>query len=361
MQNKIKKIMCFFHKKIVSSSFLFLLVLPASTNFQLKDFGFGTGGVGNATSTNYSMNAITGEVSAGSLSGSNFSLGSGLTFTNQANVPIAPTFTNPNNYYNKLHLVINTSNNAGDAKFALAISKDNFVTTQYIKSDNTIGNTLALTDYRTYTLWGSAVGIDVIGLLSNTAYTVKAKAIQGKGNETAYGPIASAATVSPTLTFDIDVSATDTKTNPPFSINFGDLSPNAIVDSPEKIWIDFSTNGESGGKVYVIGKNGGLLSDTRSYLINSVSGDLSALTEGFGAQALSATQTSGGPLVIAPAYSQTGNNVAITDSAVREIFTTSAPIVGGRGSFLLKAKASSVTPSASDYAEIFTVIASGSF
>ncbi len=63
--------------------FLFF-VLPSSTNYKLDSLGFGGGGLGNGTSSNYSINAISGEVSAGSLSGTSYDLGSGLSFVQQA-------------------------------------------------------------------------------------------------------------------------------------------------------------------------------------------------------------------------------------------------------------------------------------
>jgi len=49
------------------------------------------------------------------------------------------------------------------------------------------------------------------------------------------------------------------------------------------------------------------------------------------------------------------------NASVREIFATTGPVSGGQGTFLLKAKASSVTPSAGDYSETLTVIASARF
>ncbi len=361
MFEKIKRKLKVFNNILPTSAFIFLLILPASTDYKLDNYGFGSGGASNATSADYSISAISGEISAGKLSGTNYKVGSGLTFVNQANVPIAPTFDNPGNYYNKLRLIINPSNNPSNTKFAIAVSKDNFTTTQYIQNDNTVGNVLGSEDYQTYTNWGGVSGVLVIGLLPNTSYQVKVKAIRGKFTETEYGPTATAATVNPTLTFDIDVSATDSKTNPPFSINFGDLPVNTIVNSPQKIWVDFSTNSEAGGKVYVMGKNGGLLSATRSSLISSVSGDLTVLAQGVGIQGSTVSQLTGGPLSISAAYNQAGETVAVADSVVREIFTTSSPITGGRGSFLLKAKSSAITPFANDYNEVFTLVATGSF
>lgn len=345
------------------SVFLFFM-MPASTNYQLKDFGFGSGGVGNAASGSYAIDGVSGEQSAGSLTGSSYNLGSGLLFANQANVPPAPTFTNPSNYYNKLKILLDTGSNPSDTLFAIAISTDDFTTTNYVQSDDTVGAALGLEDYQTYTAWGGAGGALIIGLSPSTSYKVRVKAWQGKFTETDYGPVATASTVSPQLTFDIDVSATDTETDPPFVIGFtggSSLTAGTVVSSPEKIWVDFDTNGESGGRVYVYSSNAGLQSSTAGYLISAVTGNLTALTEGFGVQGSNATQSTGGPFAVVAAYDLTSNNVAVTDTIIREIFTSSNPTTAGRGAFLLKAKSSAVTPAASDYTEALTVVASASF
>ena len=343
-------------------TFLFVLAFPASTNYQLKDFGFGAGGQSNMTSTDYAIEGIAGEISREALTGTNYNAWPGLLFTNQANVPTAPTFTNPSSYYNKLLIVVNQSSNPSDTKYAIAISTDAFVSdTKYVQSDATVGATLGSEDYQTYTAWGGASGTLILGLVPGITYTVKVKALQGKFTETGYGPTATAATINPTLTFDIDVSASDTDTNPPFAIDFGSLPATTVTDSPQKIWVDLTTNGASGGRVYVYATNTGLLSASKSYTITAVTGNLTSLSEGFGAQGSTATQSSGGPLSIATLYNVASNNVGITDTTIREIFTTNNPITSGRGSFLLKAKSSAVTPASADYTETLTVIASASF
>lgn len=338
-----------------------LFAMPASTNYQLKDFGYGGGGVANGTSSNYAIEGITGEQNATRLDGAAYDLGPGLQFTNQANVPPAPIFTNPSNYYNKLTLLLVTGSNPSDTLFAIAISTDDFVTTNYVQSDNTIGSVLGLEDYQTYSAWGGGSGFTVIGLAASTTYKVKVKAWQGKFTETEYGPEASATTVGARLAFDIDVAASDTETGPPYMTDLGSLVAGTVTDSPEKVWVDFDTNGESGGRVYVVANNVGLQSNRSGYTISAVTGNLTSLSEGFGAQGSTATQSSGGPFAIAAAYNLTSNNVAVTDTTIREIFTTSAPVSSARGSFLLKAKSSAVTPAASDYAETLTILASASF
>lgn len=347
----------FGHSFLPKAGLLLFFVLPASTNYQLKDFGYGGGGTASSASSNYAIEGIVGEQDSTKLSGTTYDLGPGLEFTNQANVPPAPTFTNPSSYYNKLKIVLSTGSNPSDTKFAIAISTDSFVSdTRYVQDDDTVGSALGAEDYQTYTNWGGASGELIIGLLSSTTYTVKVKAMQGSFTETGYGPTASAATLSPTLTFDIDVAATDID-NSVTTLDLGSLLAGTVVDSAEKIWVDFVTNGESGGRVYVYGSNAGLLSTRAAYTISAVTGNLTALTEGFGAQGSTATNG----LSEATLYDQTGNTVGIVDTAIREIFTATAPTTGGRGSFLLKAKSGAVTPAASDYTETLTVIASASF
>jgi len=337
--------------KVINIFLFFFLVLPASTNYKLRDYGFGNGGEDNMSSPNYSMEAIAGETGGQKMDSANYGVGAGLLYINQATMPIAPTFDNPNNYYNKLRIIINTASNPTDTKYAIAISNDGFATTQYVQSDNTVGTNLGLEDYQTYTAWGGGSGVLVIGLVPNATYNVKVKAIQGKFTETGYGPIATAATVNPHLSFNINLN----------SINFGNLMAGTVMDSPQSIVASFETNGESGGKIYMYGKNSGLLSSTKSSLINSVTGDLSSLAQGFGAQETAVTQSAGGPLTAVAPYNVSANNVGIVDTNVREIFSSANPITGGQGAFLLKAKSSSVTPSAEDYSELITVIASGNF
>ena len=333
--------------------------LPASNNYELGSYGFGTGGTSNSSSTNYRINGAAGEV-AGSQNSTNYKAGAGVNYEQQANVPII-TISNDDNWYNKLKIIIDAQNNPSDAVFAVAISTDGFTTTQYVKSDLTIGSTLALTDYQTYTAWGGATGVMVRGLARSTVYSVKARAMRGDFTESAWGPTSSASTVDPTLVFDIDVAPTDSSTSSPYVVDFGSLPVSTVSQPADQVWVSLSTNGESGGKVYLSGQNAGLRSTLASYTIASQTGDLSALAEGFGAQGQSATQGSGGPLSLVAPYNSAGALVGVTDTVIREMFTAPAPVTSGRGSFTLKAKTQPLTPSGGDYAELLQAIASASF
>lgn len=338
--------------------------VATSENYNLSDYGFGAGGTASSSSTNYSMFGTLGQVDQSSGSSSLYNLGSGLEYTINANVPQAPTFTNPSNYYNKLHIVLDNGNNPTDTEFAIAISNDNFASdTRYIQNDDTVGNNLGIEDWQTYSDWGGVSGLDVIGLSPDTTYTIQVSARNGQFfTQSRWSPRASAATDTISITFDIDVASSDSESGAPYTVEFGDLSSGSVTTATDNIWIDLSTNAENGGFVYIYATNGGLSSTTNSYTISSSTSNLASIDEGFGVRSNSVAESSGGPLVAQSPYDSTADNVGVTDSTIREVYNSSNnPISGGRGSILLKAKTSTLTPASSDYAEILTLIASASF
>jgi hypothetical protein len=88
---------------------------------------------------------------------------------------------------------------------------------------------------------------------------------------------------------------------------------------------------------------------------------LSSSNQGYGLRVQSVTQTSGTLVAVSP-YAGSNDVVGVIDTTTRTVFTSNnAAIVGGRGSILLKAKASTTTPSASDYSTVITMIASATF
>ncbi len=339
----------------------------SSTNYKLENYQFGGGGGFNINSTSYSLEGILGEV-AGQQSSTNFKLNSGLIFAQNASVPPAPTIVNSSNWYNKLLITINkSSGDASDTTYAIAISTDNFVSdVRYVQSNNTVGSSLTSSNFQTYTAWGGSSGSYIIGLSTNTTYYVKVAASHGKYTQSDFGPIASAATVGEQVSFDIDIGgSTDPgETSPPYAIDFGNLTVGLAKQTPQRPWLDFATNAESGGWIYVYDQNTGLKSTVANYTINSATADLdlSGVTEGFGLQDTALSQTSGGPLGQTSPYDQANNKVGVVDTTVREIFNTSNnPIVGGRAAVRVKAKISSATPGAADYVDTITFLATGSF
>lgn len=339
-----------------------LAAYPASLRYELKGYGFGSGGTNSSSSDTLKMNAITGEVGGANSVGGGKTLKAGLAYEQQANVPPAPTVENQNNSYSTIHVTLNAGGNPSTTEFAIAASTDNFSSDiRYVQNDNTLGDVLGMEDRQTYAVWGGSDGFDVIGLAADTTYYFRVKAMTGSFTETGWGPAASDDTSSTMMSFDIDVSDSDEETGAPYALGFSNLSGGTINDSSKKIWVDFSTNAAGGGKVYVVGANSGLASSNSGHKIDAVTGNLSALDEGFGAQGVSATQQSGGPLVVSSPYNSEGNSVGVVNPTIREIFSSSGPVTDGRGSFVLKAKPSTVTPAATDYTDTLTLVASSVF
>lgn len=339
-------------------------IFPSSNSYTLTDYGFGAGGTASSSSLNYSLFGLLGQTDGGLLSSDLYKIGGGLEYTMNANVPSAPTFTNPASYYNRLHIILDDADNPTDAEFAIAISTDDFASdTRYVQDDGTIGAELGAEDWQTYTAWGAGSGSEIIGLTGDTTYTVKVAARRGQFfTQGEWSETASAATTALSITFDIDVDSTDTETSPPYTVSIGDLDTGSVTTASDRVWIDLTTNAENGGYVYVYSTNGGLNSSTTSYTIDSLTGDLSSEDEGFGIRSNSVSESSGGPLVAESPYNVSADNVGIINTTIRNIYNSSGnPITGGRASILIKAKASSITPSSSDYTETLTIIASASF
>ena len=347
-------------KHILFFSFIFFIA-PASTNYTLRSHTFSSGGeVGQ--SSNYSIESTLGEVSGDRANSSSYQNLQGLLYVQMANTPPAPTFVSSNDYTNKLLLTLDSANNPSDSQFAIAISTDNFTTTQYLQSDNTVGSVLGSEDWQTYADWGGSSGEFIIGLLPDTTYYVKVKARQGDYTEGPWGPTTSASTSALSISFDIDVSITDTETSSPYTLSLGSLSPGNVTTSTEKIWVDFSTNAPGGGYIYVLASNNGLYSQTNNYTISAVSGNLSSLEEGFGIQSDTLSESSGGPFLVSTPYDGSGEVVGTVTTQPQEIFNTSSqPIVNGRANFVTKAKVDELTPAATDYSNTITIISAATF
>lgn len=355
-------VLWFFGSSILPSAFA-QSSPPTSSNYKLMNYGFGGGGTASSSSTNYSLFGSLGQVDQGSPSSANYFIGAGLEFTLQASVSAAPTFVNQSNWYNKLKLTINRGgNDPTDYKYAIRVASGSGEF-QFVQNDNTLGSDLGLEDWQTYTTWGGASGFNIIGLYPGTTYTAQVSAKQGDFfTQFMWSPTALAATNNSTLSFDIDISLSDSETSSPYTVAIGNLSPGSVTTAPEKVWVDIATNATNGGIIYVLGTNTGLLSSTASYTISAVSNNLTSISEGYGVQNSTTAEGSGGPMQAVSPYNGVSNNVGILDTAKRTIYDSSnAAVTGGRVSFQIKAKASSTTPSANDYADTITVLVTGNF
>lgn len=357
-------VMCFTVSYMIIIPAVNAQVPPASNNYKVLEYGFGAGGVASASSNGYSMFGTLGQVEQGSPASNLYFIGGGLEYEIMATAPAAPIFVNPSNYYNKLHLTIQRGgNDPSDYQYAIAISASDAAHFKYLRPDQTLSDNLTDENWQTYSAWGGASGVTVIDLIPGSTYYARVAARQGQYfTQSFWSPIATADTAIPSLSFDLDISASDSETGGPYILNIGTLAPGSVTTSSDKVWIDISTNGNTGAFISVSGANAGLTSSSTSYTINSASADLTAQQTGYGAQYFSVGQTSGGPMTALSPYNGSSNNVGVLDTTKRYMFDSSeSPVTGGRVSFTLKAKASYNTPAAGDYADILTIIATGSF
>lgn len=217
--------------------------MPASTNYKLQDYGFGSGGTATASSSHYTVNGTAGEVEYGRPGSAGYQAGGGLAYEDMANVPGAPTLSTPGNNYDRILFVVNTSSNPSDATYALEISTtSNFSSgNNYINSDGTLSTTLSNTNFQTYTTWGGASGTFVTGLASNTTYYIRVKARKGNFSESGWGPSSTITTNTPSLTFSLSSS----------TLTFSNLNAgNSYTDSAKNTVLTTSTNAYNGYVVY---------------------------------------------------------------------------------------------------------------
>ncbi|QQS20049.1 hypothetical protein IPL85_01155 [Candidatus Saccharibacteria bacterium] len=336
---------------------LLFAAAPSSTNYTLKTYNVGTGG-GTSTSTNYGLQAGTGAPSATAQSSTTYGAQSDGRGVVNANVPPAPTFTNPSSYYDRLKLVLATGGNPSDTKYLIAVSSDNFVTTLYVQTDNSIGASQAIVNYQTYTAWGGASGFSVVGLTPSTTYKVKVKALEGKSTGSAFGPVATASTVAPSVTFSLATTLTGT---PPFTVGFTSLAAGAVTNGSADGIISMTTNANNGGTVYLRDTHTGLYSTLANTTLASATADLSVASSGYGGQITSTSQSGGGPFTAQSPFNGTSNNVGAVTTSLQPLLATAGPITGGSGTLRLMAKAAALTPSAPDYGDSITLVAAMSF
>lgn len=329
-------------------------VTPSSSNYNLKAFDFGNGG-GASSSGNYGLNGITNGQTGNTILSASYLAQPGIASTINANVPTAPTFTNPSDYYDRLKLVLATSGNPTSTKYAIAISSDNFATTYYVRSDNTISTAFSIANYQTYALWGGASGFSILGLTPNTTYKAKVKALNGNFSETAFGPIVSSATVNPSITFAVTTSLSAV---PPYSATFSNLANGSVYSADADPQLAFTSNALFGGYIYVNDSSGGLNSPSTGYTLASTTANLLAVAKGYGAQVTATGQVSGGPVGSVGPFDGASDNVGGLTTSLQPILSTSSAVTGATATVRLKSKTDIAVPSAGDYSDNLTFTAS---
>lgn len=221
-----------------------------STNYNLENSSFNVGGE-ESSSTNYKSQDSLGDANDAGSSSTNYKVFPGTLQPIYPGVPGTPTLTNTGGtLYNSLDFVVTEGpGNASDVEYAIAISDDDFVTTDYIQTSDTVGGTIA---WQTYSGWGSGSGERVTGLKSNTTYKIKVKARFEIDTETIYSTSASATTSNPSISVSFaGVSSstsvegqTTTITSTGTTVPFGTLIISTPAVAAQRITV--STNAVNG-------------------------------------------------------------------------------------------------------------------
>lgn len=334
---------------LLAPMFIFA-AFSSSATYDLNSYSVGPGATNSAASSTYHLQGTVGEQANGTATGSTKTGNNGSIQTEQLNVPVAPTLSNGSGtYYNQLNCVINTSGEPTDATYAVAVqsSADGYASTTYVQASGALGSSQV---YRSYSAWNSGSGFLITALIPSTTYHVEVAAQQGMFTNTKYGPNASLATVSPTITFSVS----------PNSASLGTVLPNTITTS-SNLAFTYATNAASGGDIYVIGQHTGFHSTVDNYTVPAYNGDLTGTSQGFGIQASSASQSSGGPLTTVAPFAGSGNVVGAESTSLQQIFASSFAVAGGTGNANVQVKPAASAPTASDYTEVFTFMAAASF
>ncbi len=273
-----------------------------------------------------------------------------------------------NGCYDKARFEIDTNDNPSDTLYAVQISTDNFSSDiKYIDSSSYEPEDYSshnINDYRTKSQWETDT-FNILGLTEGTQYYLRIIALHGDFTQTQEGPEQTATTAGTSSSFDIDIAGTggtSTETDPPFSITFtGDnslLAGAGTVTADSLIWMDAETNGSGGFAIVQKGENGGLYSTTHSVQIDSVTGNLDSLDEGFGLQSyyVDYNSSSIGDITTMTNYSGSIANVGIVDTDWNKIYDADGPIVEGRMALYVLARASTDKEGATDYDETITFV-----
>jgi hypothetical protein len=270
--------------------------------------------------------------------------------------------------YDRARFEINTNDNPSDTLYAIQISTDNFASDiKYIDGSTYEPESYSshnINDFRTKTQWETET-FNVLGLAEGTQYYLRIIALHGDFTQTEEGPEETATTATTSSSFDIDIAGTGgttTETDPPFTITFtGEnslLAGAGTVTADNLIWMDAETNGSGGFAIVQKGENAGLYSTTHSVQIDSVTGDLDSLGEGFGLQSyyVDYNTTSIGDISVMTNYNGSIANVGIVDTDWNKVYDANGPIIDGRMALYIKARAGTDKEGATDYNETITFV-----
>lgn len=371
------------------------------------------------TSTNFSMlGDISNLTSDARLISGSYELQSGFPNGTLANVPLIKCFetitdnTNsnclnlPNNWgtkgecgyggcFDRAKLEIDNQLNPFDSLYLTKLIDNTDNTVYYLQSDHTLSLTYDINDFLTIcSLEGRDLNdpncdqdtdpnwdielqrFNILGLNTNTTYSISIAALNGDFTGTEFSPEFSAQTGVPSIFFDLNIgleSNPNVISSAPYEISLGDITYSFPVTATDLIWMNIGINTKEGLSVFVHDSNDGLLSSATNTTIPSQTEDLNEDTGNNGGYGLktynfSPSQTFLGPLKRSTTYdTSTGNSVGAVSSNNTIVFSTNTidgtqgRILEGKGALYLKARSTAISPASSDYRDILTFIIVGNF
>jgi hypothetical protein len=277
--------------------------------------------------------------------------------------------------YDRAKLEIDAQSNAADVRYAIQISttSDFSANVYYVNPASRFPDTGPLDDTFFVPLceWEGTIvsGVcasanttyqryNILGLVPDTLYYVRVSAHHGPDDDgyftqSDWGPSTSATTQIPEMSLDVDIADdTSTPTNPPHLLTLPGALPNQVNTTTDMIVMHISTNLMNGLIGQVSGINGFLDHITAADQISSVSGDLGALTSGYGLRnddsfsSADHTATIGDVIISSSPvdYTDTGATHKVgqvSTSKTNLLNTNNLPLENGIASFRVKVKPSS--------------------
>lgn len=365
-----------------------------STNYKIVGASATSGG-GLGDSTNYSLIATVGEISADPRNySSSYILQQDPSVTFIAAVPLiqcleattdgtsacttGPSLLStggmtalcgPFGCYDRGRFEIDTQGNPTDTVYGVEISTDNFVNDKKCIDGSTFipktfGN-CNINDFRNKNDWESST-FNIQNLKPNTTYYVRITAMHGDFTQSDYSPIKSFTTGIAAIYFDIDIAPTTGTTNEsdsPYNVALQLIAGGAATTSDDLIWLDASSSSQRGISILQYGKNGGLFSPTTTETILSQNINLdNTLANGFGLQnyytSSNTTSPYYGTISTISNYAGIGNTVGAVQQTANKIYQSDKLLVEGRMGMYVKARAKSGQIPATDYTETiyFTLV-----
>ncbi len=185
------------------------------------------------------------------------------------------------------------------------------------------------------------------------------------------------AQVAPSITFDLNAGTTNASVSAPYSVALGSLTTVAVAHSDNStvnsIWANLDTNAAGGAIVTVLSANAALASlSVPGDTVPNAAVTMSAGTANYGICVNSVSPPSAGSGTFQPSTpydtgtcDPTGSSNAVkalsTVTPTQILDTAAGPVTTGSAEILVNATSSTATVAHSDYADVLTFVASGTF